>query len=261
MSSVHTEEAPRIRKLSAALVNKIAAGEVIERPASVVKELLENAVDAGASRIDVECQQGGSELIRIVDNGCGIHPEDVELAITAHATSKLSDADDLFRIQTMGFRGEALASISEVSSFRLKTRPPELEMGTEIEVEGGIVKEPRPCGAPAGTQIDVRRLFLNTPVRRKFLKTQATEFAHVSEQFTRIALAQPRIHFTLRHNDKLVFELPAADDLGDRIEQLFGRELRARMIAVDGEQSGLKLWGYTGIPMKAGPVARDSICL
>lgn len=248
MSSVPTEAAPRIRKLSAALVNKIAAGEVIERPASVVKELLENAVDAGATRVDIECQQGGTELIRIVDDGCGIHPEDVELAITAHATSKLADADDLFRVQTMGFRGEALASISEVSSFRLRTRPVELEMGTEIEVEGGIVKEPRPCGAPAGTQIDVRRLFLNTPVRRKFLKSQATEFAHVSEQFTRIALAQPRIHLTLRHNDKLVFELPAVDDLGDRIEQLFGTELRGRMIPIEGDQSGLRLWGFTGHP-------------
>ena len=248
MSSVHTEAAPRIRKLSTALVNKIAAGEVIERPASVMKELLENAVDAGASRIDIECQQGGTELIRIVDNGCGIHPEDIELAITAHATSKLAEADDLFRVQTMGFRGEALASISEVSSFRLRTRPAELEMGTEIEVEGGIVKEPRPCGAPAGTQIDVRRLFLNTPVRRKFLKSQSTEFAHVSEQFTRIALAHPRVHLTLRHNEKLVFELPSVDDLGDRIEQLFGTELRGRMIPVDGDQSELRLWGYTGHP-------------
>jgi DNA mismatch repair protein MutL len=248
MSSVPTEAAPRIRKLSAALVNKIAAGEVIERPASVVKELLENAVDAGATRIDIECQQGGTELIRIVDDGCGIHPEDVELAITAHATSKLAEADDLFRVQTMGFRGEALASISEVSSFRLRTRPAELEMGTEIEVEGGIVKEPRPCGAPAGTQIDVRRLFLNTPVRRKFLKSQATEFAHVSEQFTRIALAQPRVHLTLRHNDKLVFELPAVDDLGDRVEQLFGSEIRKRMIPIEGDQSGLRLWGFTGHP-------------
>jgi DNA mismatch repair protein MutL len=248
MSSVPTEAAPRIRKLSAALVNKIAAGEVIERPASVVKELLENAVDAGATRIDIECQQGGTELIRIVDNGCGIHPEDIELAITAHATSKLAEADDLFRVQTMGFRGEALASISEVSSFRLRTRPSELPMGTEIEVEGGIVKEPRPCGAPAGTQIDVRRLFLNTPVRRKFLKSQTTEFAHVSEQFTRIALAQPRIHLTLRHNEKLVFELSAVDDLGDRIEQLFGTELRGRMIPIEGDQSGLRLWGFTGHP-------------
>src|SRR5690242_16665819 len=248
MSSVPTEAAPRIRKLSAALVNKIAAGEVIERPASVLKELLENAVDAGATRIDIECQQGGTELIRIVDDGCGIHPEDIELAITAHATSKLAEADDLFRVQTMGFRGEALASISEVSSFRLRTRPSELPMGTEIEVEGGIVKEPRPCGAPAGTQIDVRRLFLNTPVRRKFLKSQTTEFAHVSEQFTRIALAQPRIHLTLRHNEKLVFELSAVDDLGDRIEQLFGTELRGRMIPIEGDQSGLRLWGFTGHP-------------
>ena len=150
MSSVHTEAAPRIRKLSAALVNKIAAGEVIERPASVVKELLENAVDAGATRVDIECQQGGTELIRLVDDGCGIHPEDIELAITAHATSKLAEADDLFRVQTMGFRGEALASISEVSSFRLRTRPAELEMGTEIEVEGGIIKGAAPLRRAGG---------------------------------------------------------------------------------------------------------------
>jgi len=251
MSSVHTEVAPRIRRLSPGLVNKIAAGEVVERPASVVKELLENAVDAGATRIDVDCAQGGCELIRIVDDGCGIHPEDVELAITAHATSKLVEADDLFRVQTMGFRGEALASISEVSSFRLRTRTAEQDTGTEIEVEGGIVKEPRPCGCPVGTQIDVRQLFLNTPVRRKFLKTPATEFAHVAEQFTRIALAQPRLHLTLRHNDKTVYELPKVDDLGDRIEQLFGSELRGRLIAVEGVQGNVRLWGFTGHPSES----------
>jgi DNA mismatch repair protein MutL len=251
MSSVSTEVAPRIRRLAPGLINKIAAGEVVERPASVVKELLENAVDAGATRIDVDCQQGGGELIRIVDDGGGIHPEDIELAVTAHATSKLAEADDLFRVHTMGFRGEALASIAEVSSFRLRTRPAEHESGIEIEVEGGVAKDPRPCGCPPGTSVEVRQLFLNTPVRRRFLKTPATEFAHLSEQFTRIALAQPRIHFTLRHNDKPIHDLPKVDDLSDRVAQLFGEELRSRLISAEGTQGDLRLWGYVGHPSES----------
>ena len=206
---LHMEAAPRIRPLSAALVNQIAAGEVIERPANVVKELLENAVDALASRIEVDVEAGGSELIRVTDDGEGIHPDDLVLAVSSHATSKLRDADDLFRVHTMGFRGEALASIAEVSRFRMRSRQPDSLEGYELTVEAGRRSEPRPCGCPVGTSVEVRQLFLNTPVRRKFLKTQSTEFGHIAEHFTRVAVAHPQLHLVLRHNDKTVYELPA----------------------------------------------------
>ncbi len=160
---------PTIRQLPPSVVNKIAAGEVIERPASVVKELLENAVDAGSGRVDVALAAGGMDLIRISDDGCGIAPEQLVLAISSHATSKIADADDLFRVGTFGFRGEALASIAEVSQLRLRSRPREAESGAELEVDGGKRTEVMPCGSPTGTTIEVRNLFFNTPVRRKFM--------------------------------------------------------------------------------------------
>src|SRR5579863_4182803 len=166
---------PRIQQLSRQVVNKIAAGEVIERPASVVKELLENSVDALATRIDVDIVDGGMELIRIVDDGEGIHPDDLPLAIASHATSKLREADDLFRVQTLGFRGEALASIAEVSRFRIRSRKADQVSAAEMEVVSGVPGPVRPCGGPAGTLIEVRDLFANTPVRRKFLKQPSTE--------------------------------------------------------------------------------------
>jgi DNA mismatch repair protein MutL len=190
---------PDIRLLPPSVINKIAAGEVIERPASVVKELLENALDAGATRIDVSIGQGGSELIRLVDNGCGIRPEQLPLAVTAHATSKLTAADDLFRVATLGFRGEALASIAEVSRMLLRSRTADTDAGAEIEIVGGQASPVTPCGAPVGTTIEVHNLFFNTPVRRKFLKGISTEMGHVTEAFTRLALAHPQRHFTLRH--------------------------------------------------------------
>ena len=199
-----------IRRLSQSLINKIAAGEVIERPASVIKELMENAVDAGATRIDVAAAGGGLDLMRVTDNGCGIPAEELPLAVAPHATSKLSEADDLFRVGTLGFRGEALASIGEVS--RLVTPQPhrraQTQGGAEIEVSGGHAGEVVPCGCPVGTTVEVHNLFYNTPVRRKFMRTPQTEFGHISEAFTRIALALPRVHFTLRHNERQVFDLP-----------------------------------------------------
>ena len=182
--TLHMDVSSRIEPLSAALVNKIAAGEVIERPANVVKELLENAVDALAGRIEVDIEAGGSELIRVTDDGEGIHPDDLVLAVSSHATSKLREADDLFRVHTLGFRGEALASIAEVSRFRIRSRQPEPLEGYELSVDAGTQGAPQPCGCPVGTSVEVRQLFLNTPVRRKFLKTQSTEFGHIAEQFT-----------------------------------------------------------------------------
>ncbi|QDT31630.1 DNA mismatch repair endonuclease MutL [Thalassoglobus polymorphus] len=251
MSSTHTDVETRIHQLSASVINKIAAGEVIERPASVVKELLENSVDALSTRIEVDIEQGGAELIRIVDDGEGIHPDDIELSIASHATSKIADADDLFSVRTMGFRGEALASISEVSHFRLRTKQHGQQVGTEMEVNGGIVKEPKTCGCPEGTQIEVRQLFCNTPVRRKFLKTQATEFGHISEQFTRVALANPNLHMVLRHNGKTVYELPATHRFIERLELFYGSELAQNLIWVEAEHEGTRLWGYVAHPSQS----------
>lgn len=243
-----TDVSPRIHQLSAGVINKIAAGEVIERPASVVKELMENCVDALATRIDVEIENGGADLIRIVDNGEGIHPDDVELAVASHATSKITSADDLFRVRTMGFRGEALASIAEVSLFRLRTRPRDRQIGIEMEVHGGLIKEPQACGCPQGTQVEVRELFFNTPVRRKFLKTQSTEFAHITEQFTRIALANPGMHLTLKHNGKTVHDLPPSGDLRERIELFFGGDLGKKLLPVEAEHGGIRIWGFAAHP-------------
>lgn len=238
----------RIHQLDVSVVNKIAAGEVIERPANVVKELLENSLDALSSRIEVDIENGGTDLIRIVDDGEGIHPDDLLLAVTAHATSKIASADDLFRVQTMGFRGEALASIAEVSRLRIKTRQADSTTGHEIAVDCGKFVVPQPCGCPFGTQIEVRQLFSNTPVRRKFLKSTSTEFAHITEHFTRIALAHPRLHLVLRHNGKSVFELPGTQQLLDRIRLLFGNEMANDLIPVESEANGIRMWGYAGHP-------------
>src|SRR5262245_36695285 len=203
---------PRIHALPTLVVNQIAAGEVIERPASVVKELLENAVDAGAGRIEIDVEQGGQDLVRLVDDGCGILPEDLPLAFASHATSKLRDAGDLFSIGTFGFRGEALASIGGVAHVVLQSRPPDLDAGAMVECRGSELSEVRPWNGAPGTRIEVRQLFFNTPVRRKFLRTPATEMGHIGEAVTRLALAHPRageqpgLHLVLRHNGKLVHE-------------------------------------------------------
>ena len=238
----------RIQQLSASVVNKIAAGEVIERPASVVKELLENSLDALSTRIEVDVVAGGTELIRIVDDGEGIHPDDLILAVTSHATSKISNADDLFDVQTMGFRGEAMASVAEVSRLRIRSRQEAQPHGMELVVDLGRVEPPRPCGCPFGTQIEIRNLFENTPVRRKFLKTVSTEFGHIAEQFSRIALANPRLHLVLRHNEKVVHELPATDRPLDRIRLFYGAEIADSLIPVESEQDGTRMWGYVGHP-------------
>src|SRR5690242_12248778 len=177
----------RIRILPSELVDQIAAGEVIERPASVVKELVENSLDAGARRIDVTVEQGGVELIRVADDGCGVPADELDLAIASHATSKIRDADDLFRVGTLGFRGEALASIAEISQFLLRSRTHDGPAGAQLEVAGGHNQGISPCGCPAGTTIEVRNLFYNTPVRRKFMRSTQTEMGHIGEAFTRIA--------------------------------------------------------------------------
>jgi DNA mismatch repair protein MutL len=241
----------RIQQLSPHVINKIAAGEVIERPASVVKELLENSVDALSTRIDVDIGDGGSELIRVTDDGEGMHPDDLPLAVASHATSKLKDANDLFQVATLGFRGEALASIAEVSRFRIRSRQPDRPTGVEIDVTAGVQTPVRPCGSPAGTSIEVRDLFFNIPVRRKFLKQSSTEFGHISEQFTKIALANPRLHLVLRHNDRMVYELPAVESLLDRIRLFFGDELARQLIQVESEHDGIRVWGFVAHPSQS----------
>jgi len=239
---------PRIVQLSPSIVNKIAAGEVIERPASVVKELMENSVDAGATRIDVTLGQGGGELIRVVDDGCGIEADELPLAIDSHATSKIRSADDLFSVGTLGFRGEALASIAEVCRFTLRSRTADSASGAEMQVNGGTRGQIAPCGCPVGTQIEVRDLFFNTPVRRKFLRTTQTELGHASEAFARIALANPHVHFTLAHNRRQVHDLPPTERWIDRIAAFFGQDLAADMIYVESQDEDIALHGYVANP-------------
>jgi DNA mismatch repair protein MutL len=239
---------PRIQALSPSVINKIAAGEVIERPASAVKELLENSVDALATHIEVDIAAGGLELIRIVDDGEGIHPDDLPLAIASHATSKITSADDLFDVRTFGFRGEALASIAEVSRFKLRSRQPSAAAGAELEVIHGAASPVRTCGCPVGTCLEIRQLFENVPVRRKFLKSVATEFGQITEQFTRVAVAHPRLHLVLRHNDRNVYQLPPVETPLDRLRTFFGDDLVDQLIPIDTQQAGVRLWGYVAHP-------------
>ncbi len=233
-----------IHILPSNLANKIAAGEVIERPSSVVKELVENSLDAGAGRIELELEDGGARLIRVVDDGCGMDADDLALAFAGHATSKLTDEEDLFDITTMGFRGEALASIGAVSHARIVSRTPPSDSGHEVEVEDGVISPVKACGAPVGTQVEVRNLFYNVPVRKKFLKTTATEMAHITEAVTRLALVRPDIHFVLKHNGRRVFNLPPAADRAQRIGEFFGREVADNLIPLAGREPELEIEGF-----------------
>ncbi len=244
---------PQIRRLPTSIINKIAAGEVIERPASVVKELVENSVDAGAMRIDVAIENGGVDLIRVSDDGCGIEAEQLTLAVTSHATSKIVEADDLFRIATMGFRGEALASIAEISRTSLRSRPEGADSGHELVVSGGEPEPIVPCGAPRGTTIEVRHLFFNTPVRRKYLKSPQTEMGHIAEAFTRVALAHPRIRFTLSHNGRTVHDLVPTEHWAERIGHFFGPEIRQALIPVAAadETAGISIRGFVVDPSQS----------
>ena len=240
-----------IRRLSPAVINQIAAGEVVERPASVVKELLENAIDAGATRIDVTVERGGKDLIRVADDGKGMAPEDLPLAFQPHATSKLAEADDLFRIATLGFRGEALAAIAEVAKVRCQTRRADAAEGSELVVEGGVSGEVQTCGGPPGTVIEVRNLFYNTPVRRTFLKSDSTEAGHVADAFWRVALAQPTVHLTYRSGGKVIHDLPAATGVKDRIAVALGQELADALLWIESRVDTTHLWGYVAHPSQS----------
>lgn len=241
----------RIQKLAPLLANQIAAGEVIERPASVVKELIENSLDAGATAIDIEIEQGGLRLIRIRDNGAGIHRDDLLLAVSRHATSKLQQADDLEKIMTLGFRGEALASICSVSRFTLSSAQ-ENGKGWQIQVEG-INEQPElaPLAHPVGTTIEVRDLFFNTPARRKFLRSEKTEFDHIDEVVKRIALSSFSINFTLTHNKKLVRQYHQAEQEKDRnirLASLCGQAFVDQALHIEAAGANLRLWGWIGLP-------------
>ncbi len=241
-----------IRPLPSLLINQIAAGEVVERPASAVKELLENALDAGATRIRVELEQGGVELLRIADDGCGIPSDQLPLAIASHATSKIRDVHDLDRIATLGFRGEALASIASVSRLELRSRTAGQPAGAVIRVEGDRVTPPEPAPGPVGTSIAVRNLFFNTPARRKFLKTPATEQARCLDVVRDAALGNPSVAFFASVDSRPVLDLPPGQSPRERAIAVLGRELEPELIEVHADRfddaRGLALWGLIGRP-------------
>lgn len=241
-----------IRTLSQSMINKIAAGEVIERPASVLKELVENSIDAGSTRIDVSVDKGGSDLLRVVDNGCGIDADQLVLALSPHATSKISESDDLFHIGTFGFRGEALASIAEISQMSIKSRTPDSNEGAEIHCNGGERTNSIPCGIPVGSQIEVRNLFFNTPVRRKYMKSITTELGHITETFIRLVLPHPAIHFTLKHNGRIIHDLPPETTSQNRIRQLFGEDVARDLIFVESRAEAIvRVSGFVSHPSRS----------
>ena len=242
----------RINLLSPRLANQIAAGEVVERPASVVKELLENSLDAGASQLDIDVEQGGVRRIKIRDNGTGIMKDDLSLALSRHATSKITTLDDLEAVCTLGFRGEALASISSVSRMHLTSCAENETEAWRVEAEGkDMATAIRPASHPQGTTIDVRDLFFNTPARRKFLRTEKTEFAHLEEVVKRLALSRYETGFRLSHNGKQVYDLrPVTDQLHaeHRLATLLGKKFIENSLTLDVEAAGLRLWGWIGLP-------------
>lgn len=238
----------RIEVLSDQVANQIAAGEVIERPASVVKELVENCIDAGATQIEVEFKNGGKNFIRIEDNGCGMSPEDALLSLQRHATSKIRAADDLDHIMTMGFRGEALPSIASVSKFHLQTKEAESDSGTDILIDGGETVHVRDCGMPTGTRIVISNLFNTVPARRKFLKTVATEGAHIIHNTRLYALAHPEIAFTLIDDGRVVFKTPVCKNLRDRVAEIFGKGACRNLLETKEVEGDLSIQGLIGKP-------------
>ncbi len=240
-----------IRILSTHLVNKIAAGEVVERPASVVKELIENALDAGATRIDVMIEDGGRKLISVADNGGGMSAEDLALAFAPHATSKLAYEEDLFAISTLGFRGEALASIASISHAHIRTRQRANDGGFEAKASGETAEDVRPCPASPGTTVTVRDLFFNTPARRKFMRTVNTEMGHITEQLTRLSLPHPNVAFTLTNNGRQTQNLPSAETTAQRVRDLFSVDLAEALLPLSPRGHDVRVAGLIGTPSAA----------
>ena len=245
----------RIHLLAEDVASQVAAGEVVERPASVVKELVENAIDAGATRIEVAIRRGGCSSIRVVDDGCGMDRDDALLCLERHATSKIRTGHDLAAIHTLGFRGEALPSIASVSRFRLTTRERDALAGTEVNVNGGKIESVRDGGDAPGTQIEARSLFFNLPARRKFLRTENTESSHVEHQLHLQAIGHPQVGFVFVNDERVVYQLPPTEHLRDRIRDLCGPALAAELLEVpEFDGGGLTIRGFVG---KAG-VSRSS---
>ena len=244
----------RIKILPEDLLNQIAAGEVVERPASVVKELVENSVDAGASRIDVAIMEGGKKLIRVADNGSGMTSADARLAFARHATSKIATSEDLVKIKTLGFRGEALPSIASVAKVVLKTKKNTAVAGTQIKIIGGKMADPSATAAAPGTVVEARDIFFNTPARRKYLKSVNTEYSHIAAAVTDQALAHPALGFSLKHQARQTLTVPPGQKLPARIQSLFGKDLVANLVPVRYRSPYLEIHGYVGKPA----VARSS---
>ncbi|MEX0813487.1 MAG: DNA mismatch repair endonuclease MutL [Chitinophagales bacterium] len=236
-----------INLLPDAIANQIAAGEVVQRPASVVKEMMENSVDAGARNIQLIIKDAGKQLIQVTDDGTGMSETDARMSFERHATSKIRTVDDLFAIRTMGFRGEAMASIAAVAKVELKSRQHDKELGTKIIIEGSELITQEPCQCPAGTSISVKNLFYNVPARRNFLKSNPVETRHMIDEFTRLALAHPDIHFTMQHNGLELFHLNSAN-LRQRIVSIFGNAANGRIVPIEEETDIVKLYGFIGKP-------------
>jgi DNA mismatch repair protein MutL len=236
-----------IHLLPDSVANQIAAGEVVQRPASVVKELLENSVDAGSTSVKVIARDGGKTLIQIIDNGCGMSETDARMSFERHATSKIREAADLFAIRTLGFRGEALASVASVSQVVLRSAKPANDLGTEITISGSVVESQNPVNCAAGTNICVRNLFYNVPARRKFLKSNNAELKHIIYEFQRVTLANPDVAFCLEHNDDELYNLPPAN-LKQRIVHLFGKSINQNLTDIDTDTSLVKISGFIGKP-------------
>ncbi len=239
---------PKIQILTDHVANQIAAGEVIERPVAVIKELVENSLDANATIIEIEIKNGGKNYIKVEDNGCGMSQEDALLCLERHATSKIRHVDDLNTVYSFGFRGEAIPSIASVSKFTLLTRCKESQQGVEIFVNGGKFIHRKDCGMPVGTKIEVAHLFNSVPVRRKFLKTDNTEAAHISYLARILAISNPDVSFTLLDNGRIRFKSPECPSLLDRIREIFGNQISDQIIWLEAEEGGLKLSGYIGKP-------------
>ena len=252
-----------IRILPDRVANQIAAGEVIERPVAVVKELVENSIDAGATRIEVEFRNGGKSYIRIEDNGKGMNPDEALLSLERHATSKIREAADLNEVSSFGFRGEALPSIASVSRFTMRTRAEGWEHGTEIKINGGKLIEKKDCGMPVGTVIEVAQLFNSVPARRKFLKTDPTESAHITYNTRLFAVAHPRVAFRVLDSGRTIFQSPACEDLRDRIAEIWGRSLADDLISVDvsDPKTGYRLTGLTAKPGVGRSTRRELVTL
>ena len=238
------------------IANQIAAGEVIQRPASAVKELLENAVDAGATQIQLIVTDAGKNLVQVIDNGNGMSETDARMCFERHATSKIRAIDDLFRIATMGFRGEALASIAAVAQVELRTRKAEEELGTCIDIENGIVTKQQPCACPAGTNICMKNLFFNVPARRNFLKSNTAELRHIMDEFIRVAMAFPHIFFSFTSNGQQVFYLEAGSQK-QRIVQIFGAQYSTKLVSVKEKTDYMNIYGFVGKPDAARKTRGD----